>query len=188
MKKSLIFIAALAILAISAGCASNRGVQPSVQVPTGPAWVDEVPPEDVFYGIGIANLQNQNLAMQTAIARARRDVASQLSVLVQGMLIDYAREAGTYENSTSIQFIENVTRELVNANLSGASPDRRSQMNDKTWWVRVVLYKADAKKAINDVVDNEASRYAEFKADEALRMLDAQIDRAQSKPNPRSED
>jgi hypothetical protein len=153
-----------------------------------PKWADEMPPEDAFWGIGIARLQNESLAQQTATSRARQDAAGQLSVLVQGMLTDYAREAGTLNDSTSIQFIETVGRDLINANLSGAVPNARERMSDGTWWVRVALNKADAQKAVNDVVDNEAARFAEFKAQEALKMLDQKLAEASIKPTPRSED
>jgi hypothetical protein len=61
-------------------------------------------------------------------------------------------------------------------------------MPDGTWWVRVSLRKTDAQKVANGVFENEASRYADFKAQEATKMLDAQIMQAQSKPTPRSED
>jgi hypothetical protein len=153
-----------------------------------PEWVDELPPEDALWGIGIARLQNESLAQQTAVSRARRDVAGQLSILVQGMLIDYAREAGTLNDSTSIQFIESVSRDLIDANLSGSVPNARNRMSDGTWWVRVALNKADARKAVNDIVDNEAARFADFKAQEALKMLDQKLSEAEINPTPRSVD
>jgi hypothetical protein len=187
MKKPNVLIMAAIISGLVLGCASPP---PPVAAPPmdAPEWVDELPPEDAFWGIGIAKLQNEGLAQQTANSRARRDVAGQLSVLVQGMLTDYAREAGTLNDSTSIQFIESVGRDLINANLSGAAPNARKRMPDGTWWVRVALNKADAQKAVNDVVDNEAARFADFKAQEALKMLDQKLADADIKPTPRSED
>jgi hypothetical protein len=104
------------------------------------------------------------------------------------MFIDYAREAGTLNDSTSTQFIESIGRDLINANLSGATPNARKRMPDGTWWIRVALNKADAQKAINDVIDSESARYAEFKAREASKMLDQKLSEASIKPTPRSED
>jgi hypothetical protein len=47
-----------------------------------------------------------------------------------------------------------------------------------------VEYKiSDAKAAMSAVFDSEAARYAEFKADEALRMLDEQLAKSE-KPLP----
>ena len=183
LNKFGVLFAALMIAALVMGCGSQSAAKTNA-----PEWADDLPPEDAIWGIGIAKLQNQSLGLETATTRAQRDVARQLSVLVQGMLTDYAREAGTLNNSSSIQFIESVGRNLVNANLSGATPNARKLMPDGTWWVRVSLKKADAKKVINDTYDNEAARYAEFKAGEALKMMDANLAKFQSMPSPRSED
>jgi hypothetical protein len=182
------FFAAAIGAVLLAGCGSTPASPPPPPPLNAPEWVEELPPEDAFWGIGIARLQNESLAQQTATSRARRDVAGQLQILVQGMLTDYAREAGTVNDSTSIQFIESVGRDLVNATLAGAAPNARKRMPDGTWWVRVSIAKADAKKVVNDVIDNEAARFAEFKAQEALKMLDQQLAATQSKPSPRSED
>jgi len=189
MKKlNVLFIAVMVmVMALAVSCGSSGGSTAAVN-PTAPDWVDEMPPEDAFWGIGIAKLQNESLAKSTATARARRDVASQLSVLVQGMLTDYAKESGTINNSTSLQAIESIGREVVNANLSGASANAQKRMPDGTWWVRVSLKKADAKGAVSDVIENEASRYADFKAQEALKMLDAQLDKTSSTPNKSPKD
>ena len=153
-----------------------------------PGWINDLPPNDEFWGIGLAKLQNESLARTTATSRARSDVAAQLSTLVQSMLTDYAREAGTLQNTTSIQFIESVTRNVVNMEVNGASPNKQEKMPDGTWWVRVVMKKADAQKQVSDIIESEASMYAEFKAQEALRMLDYQIGQTQSRPTPPSED
>jgi hypothetical protein len=185
MKKLNVLFMAAMVSSLVLGCGSSPASAPRMDAPK---WVDELPPEDAFWGIGIAKLQNESLAQQTATSRARRDAAGQLSVLVQGMLTDSAREAGTLNDSTSIQFIENVGRDLINANLSGAVPNARERMSDGTWWVRVALNKADAQKAVNDIVDNEAARFADFKAQEALRMLDQKLAEAVIRPTPRSED
>lgn len=186
MKKHFLLFAAVIGISLIMGCGSSPAAS-SAQA-NAPEWVDELPPDDYFWGIGFAKLQNESLGRETATSRARRDVAAQLGTLVQSMLTDYAREAGTLQDSTSLQFIESVTRNVIDMNVSGASPNAQKRLSDGTWWVRVALRKADAQKLASDVIENEASRYAEFKAQEALRMLDTQIANTQSRPTPRSED
>ena len=154
---------------------------------TAPSWVDELPPSDMYWGIGFAKLQNEGLARDTATARARSNVAAQLGVLVQGMLTDYARESGTLNNSASIQSIERIGREIIDMNLTGATPNAQTRMNDGTWWGRVGISKANLQRELNDIFQTEASRYADFKSQEAQRMLDAQLKQAQSRPTPRAE-
>lgn len=181
MKKLYVLFAVIMIAAVFGGCATQKSAG-------GPEWLDQLPPKDEIWGIGFAKLQNENLARDTAMSRARRDVAAQLSSLVQSMLTDYARESGTLQNTASIQSIERVSQELINVNLSGASPNAQKRLDDGTWWVRVSLKKPDAQKVVDDVFATEASRYADFKAAEASRMMQDRINQTQSKPNPRSED
>jgi len=182
MKKFYVFLIVMTIMAITAGCVSTTETYTAA-----PEWLDELPPKDVFWGIGYAKLQNDGLARDAAITRARRDIAAQLGVLVQSMLTDYAKESGTLQDTVSIQSIERVTQEIININLSGAVPNAQKRMADGTWWVRVSLTKSDAHKMVNDVFTNEASRYADFKANEAAKMMQSRIAETQSKPNPVSE-
>jgi len=181
MKKLYVLFAVMLIAAVFGGCATQKKANM-------PEWLDQLPPQDEFWGIGFAKLQNESLARDAAMSRARRDVAAQLSSLVQSMLTDYARESGTLENTASIQSIERVSQELINVNLAGAVPSAQKRMDDGTWWIRVSLKKPEAQKVVNDVFATEASRYADFKAAEASRMMQDRINQTQSKPNPRSED
>jgi len=185
MKKLYLLLIVAGIMVLATGCGSS----PASASLSAPAWASELPPEDAFWGIGIAKLQNESLAMDAAQSRARREIAAQLSTLVQSMLTDYARESGTLNDSASIQSIERITQELVNVNLTGAAPNQRTRMDDGTWWVRVALRKADANRVVNDVFTNEASRYADFKAGEATRMMQQRISETQAvAPTPRSVD
>jgi len=185
MKKLSVLFIAMIVMALVMGCGSSQKAAPAVAAPD---WLDELPKNDEFWGIGFAKLQNESLARETAISRARRDVAGQLSVLVQSLLEDHAKESGTVQDSTSTQSIERVGRDLININLSGAVPNAQKRMPDGTWWVRVSIKKAEAKKDVANVFDNEAARYADFKKQEALKRLDEQLEKTQSKPTPRAED
>jgi hypothetical protein len=188
MKRFSVLFVAIIGMALAMGCGSSPASPPQQAAPTAPDWLEEIAPEDAFWGIGQAKLQNESLAMETAESRARRAVAAQIGIMVQGMLTDYAKESGLAENSRSIQSIERIGRDLVNMNISGATPNARKRMPDGTWWVRVSVRKADAQKSIGAVVDNEMADFAEFKADQALKALDAQLGKNQPRPMIRAED
>jgi hypothetical protein len=153
-----------------------------------PPWLDEAAPADAFIGIGAARMQRQERSIPAATARARRDVAEQISVLVQGMLIDYFEQGGNMDNEDANDFTMSVTRELVNAELAGAQPINRTQMPDGYWWVRVALPKEDARRTINNTVNRQASRYSQFRAEDALGELDTRLEAVSSRPTPRFED
>ena len=197
MKKISFLIIVLILLAMTSGCKSSPETQtsgPQAVAPqqgtnlNSPNWLNELPKDGEHWGIGFAKLQNESLAMRTATSRARRDIAEQISLQVQGLLIDYANEAGTLNNSRSIQKIETIGKDLVDMTLSGASPNARTQMGDGTWWVRVALSKEDAMRDISRIVNHEMADYAEFRADQALRMLNFEIKKSRTVPTPRGED
>jgi hypothetical protein len=173
MKKiSIVLVCLLAVLAL--GCKSTP---PDTRVsdPNVPEWLNDFPPEDVLWGIGIAKQSTDNMSMTMAEARARQGIANQLSVEVQGMITDYARDAGTINNQTSLALAESVSRQVTEAKLTGAIPITRWRAPNGTWWFRVQLKKSDAAQAVADIIDSEAARYSEFKAMEALKLMDAQL-------------
>jgi hypothetical protein len=183
MKNFFCACALFAAVFTAASCASK----PSSTIGIGnqsssiPDFIENPPESNTeIYGFGSAKLHNEELARQTAEARARRAIANNLSIQVQGMLTDYSREAGTLTDSSSIQLIENVGREITDVKLSGVKIIKRERSKDGTWWALASYPKDAAKDEIANVLEHEASRYAEFKAQEALKMLDAQLDKKQT--------
>jgi hypothetical protein len=59
--------------------------------------------------------------------------------------------------------------------VSGARPIKRWEAPDGTWWYLVEMRKSDAKSAAASILGNQEAAFAEFKAQQALQMLDAQL-------------
>jgi len=160
------------------GCVSNPPpATTSVQDPSVPPWINDRQPENVLWGIGSARQSTDSFSMQTAEARARVAIAQALNTNVHNMFVDYNRDAGSPENQASLSLQENVSRSLTQAQLNGSVVDQRWKASDGTWWVRVEYGKAEARNLIANIFDSEAARYAEFKSDEALRIMDNELAR-----------
>ena len=170
--KKLIFLLVPVVAALLITCSSKPAAQ---QIPDSPPWINESAPEDVIWGIGLAKQSDRAMSMTTAEARARVSIARQLDARVRAMFTDYNRDAGTTAAQANVSLQENVSRTLTQVNLSGASVDRTWVASDGTFWVRVSYSKTAARNMLSNVFDSEAARYAEFKADEALRMMDSQL-------------
>jgi hypothetical protein len=188
MKKRLIVFLALILAALVMGCGSTPATA-GVSDPSMPPWINEQPPEDILWGIGVADNAQVQLRMTMADSRARQDIARQLQVLAQGMVVDYAREAGGIDSTAALQFQESVSRQVAQANLQGAVRDVMWNTPDnKTLWVRIKMSKSDAAKSAAEqaqkAIDSEAARYAEFKAMDALKMMDSALDKYSSDPQP----
>ena len=182
--KKFIFLAVAAVFAIVLiGCPggadkSETGAEMSKEeIDELPEWVINMKTAgDAMYGIGYAKMSNLNTSRTTALARARTDISFQIQSTIQAMMTDYQQEAGVDDNSQTINFVENISKQITNNELSGLTPDKMAVMKDGGVWVRVVYLKSefvdDAKEAFQR---NEDAAFAEFKADQAAQRLDAQL-------------
>jgi hypothetical protein len=181
MKRSLsICFMAIAVVLLAASCGGSPDAE---QDPNIPVWLNDFPPEDALWGIGSAKQSSGQLSMNTAEARARTSIARQLNVKVDAMFTDYMRDAGTVGSQTALSLQEDVSRQITSMQLNGSRPIKRWQAPDDTWWYLVEYKISDARAALAPMFTSEEARYAEFKAEEALRMLDAQLAK-QEKPVP----
>jgi len=171
------FIAAL----VFSGCASKK----DIKEPEGPAKSSDYPdfflnppaPEDQFVGLGMAKLQDENLSRTAALARARADIATQVSVSVETMLTDYAQESGADNNVQTLSFVERISKEVASIELRESVTKSNYPAKDGTWFVMVYYPKAALLEQVGDIfARNEDAAFAEFKAQQALERLNAEVE------------
>jgi hypothetical protein len=171
MKKISMIVLVLCILFLAAACKSSAGYGPA----TLPPWINDIPDEGEIWGIGIAKQSSPAFSMQSAEERGRVAIARQLSSKVEAMFVDYNLDAGNSNSLANTSLQENVSRSITNMNVSGTRPIKRWQAPDGTFYILMALNKADAKAAVASILGNEEALYAQFKAQQALQMLDAQL-------------
>jgi len=180
MKKISLVLLVLALsLAMVVSCGTTAAATAAAPAGAGPTttpdWINDFPPEDAIWGIGIAKQSSASMSMTTAEARARVSIARQLNTKVQAMFTDYNLDAGNAGKQASTSLQEDVSRQITNMDVSGARPIKRWQAPDGTWWYLVEFKKSDAKNSVNSILKNEEAQYAQFKTQQALQMLDAQL-------------
>ena len=175
MRKHLIIVSALLALILLAGCATGGG-EPKERRDL-PEWFLNPPvSEDAIYGLGMAKMSSDSLSRDTAIARARKDVALQVSTRVQSMLTDYAQEAGVDGNTQVISLVESITKQVADVELKNAVTEKVYAAMDGNWFAMVSYPKANFTEEVAGIFSrNEDAAFAEFKADEALKMLEASL-------------
>ncbi|MCL2478369.1 MAG: LPP20 family lipoprotein [Treponema sp.] len=178
MKKFGLVLLVIATVLLVFGCKSKPDtLETDINIPD---FVANPPVSDIYlYGVGNAKFStNSSQAMQAADARARTDLATKLNTEVQSMIIDYARIAGTENNSTAtLSFYESISQQLTSATLRGVELVERDRTTDGTYWSLVRMSKSDAAAFSAEIIDSEASRYAEFKAMEALKLMQDQLNK-----------
>ena len=178
MKKAYLVFLGLLMVLLFFGCKSKPSeLEMDENIPD---FVANPPVSAEFiYGVGSARFSNSSSqSMQAADARARTDLASKLGTEVQAMIIDYSRTAGTETNQTAVlTFYESISRQLTSATLRGVELEKRERTKDGTYWSLVRISRSDAAQVTAEIIESEASQYAEFKAMEALKMMEAQLNK-----------
>lgn len=182
-----------AALSLVAGCASTpSNSEPTVQAPTRivgaegvpmPEWVHNIPKaEDVMYFVA----EGRNGTTLTAKKyNAQQDAARQIgewkSSVIKSSIKDYVQEAGETGNTQSLELLEVASIARAQADTSGIRQSL-SWVNQKGEYIALFEYpktdlKNSFKSSLNEFVRNESAAYAEFKADEAFRFLEAEMDK-----------
>jgi hypothetical protein len=173
MKKAFSILLVLALVFMAAACKSTPPTSTTTGPTATPDWLNDVAPEDVIWGIGIARQSSASMSMTTAEARARVAVARLLNTKVQAMFTDYNLDAGNVNNQANTSLQEDVSRQITNMNVSGARVIKRWQAPDGTWWFLVEMKKSDAMTEIASIMGNQEALYAQFKAQQALAIMDS---------------
>ena len=171
--KSLKFIGLLIVAGLLMfGCATG-GVDTS-DIPD--FYLNPPAAEDAIYGVGDAKMSTLSLSRTMALSRARDDIARQVEVLVKNAITDYAQEAGEGDNKQTIEFIETVSRQLVEVTLKGLKTKEVAVGKDGTVYALVEYPINTLLDAANETfARNEASAFAEFKADQALQKMNSEL-------------
>jgi hypothetical protein len=168
--------AALLLVACASGPVINKRDIPSF-------YLNPPKSKDYIYGVGEAKLSTLSLSRTTALSRARDDVARQVQVSVKNAISDYAQQAGEGKNQQTIQFVETISRQVADVTLSGVRTERIEPSSDGTVYALVSYPIANLLDAANNEFSrNDAAAFAEFKASEALKRLESEIQTNPPKP------
>jgi uncharacterized membrane protein len=181
MRKKIIRIAMVIALIgvmgfVFTSCASKEKV--AAQKAGLPEWYLNPPvAEDALYGVGSAKMSTLDMSRTMAVSRARDDVARQLEVLVKSAILDYAQEAGRSGEAQVIQFAETISVQITNTTLKGVRTEKVEQGKDETLYALVVCsLDLLQEEASEEFKRTEEAMYSEFKAREAEKWLEKQIE------------
>jgi hypothetical protein len=173
MRKIGFLLVVLSMALVIASCASSPQVNTS-EIPS--FWLNPPTSKDTLYGVGSAKMSSLDLSRTTATASARDEVAQEVQVTVKNALTKYAQQAGEGDNQQTLAYVETVSRQVANVTLSGCRTEKVSVASDGTVYALVsypVTNMMDTAKT--QFSRNDASAFAEFKANEALKRLNDEI-------------
>jgi hypothetical protein len=172
MRNVFVRIAFIAVVVLAvASCASQQGA------PGAPGFYLNPPTaEDVIYGVGSAKMSTLDTSRRVALSRAREDIAFQMNAAIQAMISDYAQEAGVDGSNQVVSFVERVSRQVTETTLTNTRNEEVAQGPDGTIYALVSYPTSEFVSAAGEAFQrDEEAAFAEFKADEAMRRLDQQM-------------
>jgi len=184
MKRTGIVLSILTVVMLLASCASAPPPAAAAPAPEPTAKGSNLPDfflnppifEDQIVGLGMAKMSSDSISRQTAIMRARTDIAYQMNTRVEAMLTDYFQEAGSEDSTQVITFVESISKQITNIDLKTAVTKQQAE-NEGTWYAMVVYPIRALTDEVSDLFErNENAAFAEFKADEALARLESSLE------------
>jgi hypothetical protein len=164
-----------------AGCGGAK-TGPSLNGAGMPDFIQNPPRQsDALFGMGIADLGSVQISRETADLRARREIASALSLKVEKILTEYLGQAGIGSKAEVKDFAKSITRTLSDAELSGVSIEKREAFNGKIYSLAKYPLDDSMKKLVSDAVGREVSSRKEFlgwfREKRAFEDLDRELDK-----------
>ena len=193
MKKSVIIVGLLILTSlVFVGCKSKaptyaddpRSKIVGAEGIPRPEWMNKAPvSEELYYVVGDGrDAQTDTVKRNLARSDAMAKLAQWKDAVVADTMKNYIEEGGTIGNSQTLFRFEQATVTRAKANVAG--------FDQVEYWVDQngiyhILYsypkenlRKDFASTVTEFQRNEAAAFADFKAQEAFRFLDAQLDKA----------
>lgn len=159
----------------SGGSSSSRNIKSSKRVPDFVQEARRNVPEDAFIGVGTARLSTDNQSMNMAGARARRNIAFQISDMVDAMIKDFTASS-EIDPSTAAAYQAEFGRNLTSSTLRGAVVVAENFDDTGAYWAVVRMLKADVKREVDQNAAKSKLASAKKMAELMERDMDARIE------------
>jgi len=187
MKRIITFMFAISFLTILIGCGGTSSPDTrtvvSEELDGAPEWVlkGHDDNDETLSAIGsTTGTNNVSLARSSALGRARTELSRQLTLSIKAMLKDYQATitgGGAFgEAADDEQYIEDVSKQMTEINLSGTRQEETWISKTGTYYVLVSLDIESFKDTVQRMGDlsEEVRQAVAERADKAFAELEAQ--------------
>jgi hypothetical protein len=177
MKKAFFIIGVLLIFLSFSSCKSSpladvvTVVFEQTEAANMPTWADELPPEGILWGIGIAFDEKQSKAIRMAEKRGRISIGRILIAYMNDLFEAYNTGGAWMSND----ILKDINSKITQAPFDEAVAVLRWKDLDGVWWYRVEYKKADARAFLSRIFDEEEQLFPEFSRITAMQLLETQF-------------
>ena len=170
-NKIVLAFLVLGVLVFMFSCATTPPPPKESDVPKW--YLNPQSAEDAIYGVGSAQMATLDSSRTFALQRARNDVAAQVEIVVKRRTTDYFQQGGEIDNTQVLQYVEDISTQIVNQTLKGVRTKAVEIGKDGTVYALVEYSTAQLKENVkNEFKRIEGAEYSEFKANQALEGLE----------------
>ncbi len=168
-----------------AGCGNKRIDNEAMEeeFENAPEWVLTGHDGDVFSAVGSAKIGKSGMqfAKNAALANARNELASQLSVRVNSLVNNFTQQTGIGDAQMVDRLGKQVVKQVTRETLNGSRQEDVWISPSSDLYVLVVMDTDAVKQSVRNQVissfQDEEAEWQEFKAKEGKKELDREIDK-----------
>jgi len=146
-----------------------------------PDWYINITEEDdtYIYAVGMGESRKMDLAIEKAKQAGKVELSERISASVKSLVKSFTQEAGMTENTQIVEFYQSTSKTVTNNTLNGVTVLKRYpyQKAGGTWiaYVQLGLKKDAVSTEVVNLIKNEEALYAEFKASQGFKELEATV-------------
>lgn len=145
-----------------------------------PSWFMDPPSaEDALYAVGYAKKNNLQMANTTSANRARDELSRQIGVKVTNMVKDFLEEAGTSDQSETIEFSQSVSKSITENFIAGSKVKEREVYEFEDGSIEVftlvTVSLTDMGARIDEIMKDKAQAYARLQANKGFDELKKEL-------------
>lgn len=179
MKKIIGILSVLVLMLFVFSCASkSKGT--GFTKDGRPEWVAKMsqkPTSELHYEVGYGKMSTFATSLKKAESDARNKIAFWIQTDVNTVLKTYTQDSGMGDDRELIDFLEEVSAQTAKVSISGAEVEDSFEDAEGGVYVLMAYPIANVGKnfesTLNSYQRSEAAAFAEFKAQEAFRQLQA---------------
>ena len=181
VKIAILLLIAVSMLLVM-GCGRNKPtIKPTGEEVYRPAWWAQQKDDAVVCTYGQATKVSETISIDTAKNNAIYEAAQYIEVYVAGMVKTYEEEAGVFDPQL-LALSSKVVKTIAEARFKGLQFDKietrkveEMGMTRFKTWVQAKIPRSEISKTISSSIRNEEALYNQFKASQAFRALEDEI-------------
>jgi len=161
------------------GCGGSKGYN-GVKKLYQPDWWQVQDSDEYVQTFGMATKASRNISYDAAYSNAMLQAAQYVQAYVKGMVKNFEQEAGV-TNPQVLALTSKVVKVIADAKFNNSMVTKQetilTQDNRYQTFVRVSILKDAINKKLANQIKNEEALYNEFKATQAFKELDGEINK-----------